>query len=108
MTTALLPADLDEITTTDFARFVGERLWLDFVNSDHVVRDSGHLSDALDAIDENHNIASLRRRCISVSAHSNANIGGRECRCVIHAVTDHHHWCVRGAQCEYGLYFVFG
>ena len=49
MTTALLPADLDEITTTDFARFVGERLWLDFVNSDHVVRDSGHLSDALDA-----------------------------------------------------------
>ena len=38
MTTALLPSDLDEITTTDFARFVGERLWLDFVNSDQIGR----------------------------------------------------------------------
>ena len=52
MTTALFLPEIDELTTaTDFTRFVGERLWLDFVNSDRSVREPGRLGDALDAFD---------------------------------------------------------
>ncbi len=51
MPTALLP-DFDECTTSfDFTRFIGERPWLDFVNSDRSVRDRGQLGDAMNAFD---------------------------------------------------------
>lgn len=102
MTTALLPADLDEITTTDFARFVGERLWLDFVNSDHVVRDSGHLSDALDAfetyvgwlkasrvLDSERATAMLRRAMQQPTAASAALHEARRLRNVLRALSEH-------------------
>lgn len=54
--TALAPMEFEEFTasttsTTEFARFVGERLWLDFVNSDRSVRQVPAPADALDGFD---------------------------------------------------------
>ena len=52
MTTALeTPIADDAATAAEFASFVGERLWLDFVNSDHSLLDAGDHADALDAFD---------------------------------------------------------
>ena len=55
--TALAPMEFEEFTasrtsTTEFVRFVGERLWLDFVNSDRSVRQAhGHAPAPTDALD---------------------------------------------------------
>lgn len=51
--TALAPMEYDEFTapTKEFVRFVGERLWLDFVNSDRSVRQVQAPTDALDGFD---------------------------------------------------------
>ena len=54
--TALAPMEFEEFTasrtsTTEFVRFVGERLWLDFVNSDRSVRQVPAPADALDGFD---------------------------------------------------------
>ena len=102
MTTALLP-DLDELTsTTDFTRFVGERLWLDFVNSDRSVREPGHLADALDAfdfyvswlraarvLDAERSAAMLRRAQQQPTAASAALHEARRLRNVLRALAEH-------------------
>lgn len=52
MTTAVLPSDtLVPAPHDQFTHFVGERLWLDFVNSDRSLRHGARLGDALDAFD---------------------------------------------------------
>lgn len=50
MTTALeTPIADDAATAAEFAPFIGERLWLDFVNSDQALQGAGDQADALDA-----------------------------------------------------------
>ena len=52
MTTALETSITDDAATPgEFTPFIGERLWLDFVNSDQARRDAGDQADALDAFD---------------------------------------------------------
>ena len=52
--TATLTPDTIAVThdaPSEFAPLVGERLWLDFVNSDHAVRRGHQFTDALDGFD---------------------------------------------------------
>ncbi|HVZ47217.1 MAG TPA: CGNR zinc finger domain-containing protein [Gemmatimonadaceae bacterium] len=52
MTSALrMPEPATQATPVEFARFVGERLWLDFVNSDRAMLGRGKSTDALDDFD---------------------------------------------------------
>ncbi len=102
MTTALLP-ELDELSTsTDFTRFIGERLWLDFVNSDRSVRDHGHLADALDGfdsyvswlsaarvLDAERAVAMLRRAQQQPTAASAALHEARRLRNVLRSLAEH-------------------
>lgn len=107
MATTLIPSEsrsefdvLD--TTTEFTRFVGERLWLDFVNSDHSVRDSGEHSDALDAfesyvswlraarvLDAERATAMLRRAQQQPTAASAAMHEARRLRNVLRGLAEH-------------------
>ena len=107
MATTLIPSEsrsefdvLD--TTTEFTRFVGERLWLDFVNSDHSVRDSGEHADALDAfesyvswlraarvLDAERATAMLRRAQQQPTAASAAMHEARRLRNVLRGLAEH-------------------
>ncbi len=52
MATAVLPFEPSTMShPEEFTNFIGERLWLDFVNSDRAVRGRGRPGDALDAFD---------------------------------------------------------
>lgn len=107
MATTLIPSEtrsefdiLD--ATTEFTRFVGERLWLDFVNSDHSVRDSGEHADALDAfesyvswlraarvLDAERATAMLRRAQQQPTAASAAMHEARRLRNVLRGLAEH-------------------
>jgi len=52
MATAVLPYDtIVHSGPAEFTNFIGERLWLDFVNSDRAVQAGSRQSDALDGFD---------------------------------------------------------
>ena len=103
MTTATYPDQIDALDlTTEFTRFVGERLWLDFVNSDQSVRDSVSHPDALDAfesyigwlraarvLDDERATAMLRRALQQPTAASAALHEARRLRNVLRALAEH-------------------
>lgn len=103
MATAILPFE----TTVrpqpgEFTHFVGERLWLDFVNSDRSVRAGGRLTDALDSfdtyvrwlgaarvLDGDRATAMLRRAQQQPTAASAALHEARRLRNVLRALAEH-------------------
>lgn len=103
MSTALLPSEFEALaSTTEFARFVGERLWLDFVNSDQAVRESSDFVDALDAfesyvswlrasrvLDAERATAMLRRAQQQPTAASAALHEARRLRNVLRGLAEH-------------------
>lgn len=103
MTTALMPIEFETAdTTAEFTRFVGERLWLDFVNSDHALRDPGDHADALDAfesyvswlraarvLDAERATAMLRRAHQQPTAASAALHEARRLRNVLRGLAEH-------------------
>jgi predicted RNA-binding Zn ribbon-like protein len=103
MTTATYPDQIDSLDlTTEFNRFVGERLWLDFINSDQAVRDSATHPDALDGfesyvswlraarvLDDERATAMLRRAQQQPTAASAALHEARRLRNVLRALAEH-------------------
>lgn len=103
MTVALqTPEPLTSMPPVEFARLVGERLWLDFVNSDRSALRPARTSDALDdfetyvgwlgaarVLDQERGVAMLRRAQQQPTAATAALHEARRLRNVLRALAEH-------------------